>query len=220
MEHSTSDQPTGPTDEPAMLNLDALGGVKAVREAMCVAQVDIGRSGRSMAEAGRGMTLSIAVGDWVLVDDARGNPTIQRVDALVVDDFGPHLRLHNDDDPPPGHVIRLDPFPADADEPDWFHDSIGNRWVGPVGDGTIVVEIFGDELALLQAAVRQAADFPVAHVELFTDTTGDHRWRAVARNGEIVATSGEGYRNAAHARAMAERILPGVGVRDEGADRG
>lgn len=57
MEHSTSDQPTGPTDEPAMLNLDALGGVKAVREAMCVAQVDIGRSGRSMAEAGRGMTL-------------------------------------------------------------------------------------------------------------------------------------------------------------------
>ena len=90
----------------------------------------------------------------------------------------------------PGHVIRLDPFPADAEEPDWFHDSIGNRWVGPVGDGTIVVEIFGDELALLQAAVRQAADFPVAHVELFTDTTGDHRWRAVARNGEIVATSG------------------------------
>jgi len=57
VEHSTSDQPTGPTDEPAMLNLDALGGVKAVREAMCVAQVDIGRSGRSMAEAGRGMTL-------------------------------------------------------------------------------------------------------------------------------------------------------------------
>ena len=68
-------------------------------------------------------------------------------------------------------------------------DPFGNRWVGPV-DGIIVVEIFGDELALLQAAVRQAADFPVAHVELFTDTTGDHRWRAVARNGEIVATSG------------------------------
>jgi len=98
-------------------------------------------------------------------------------------------------------------------------DPFGNRWVGPV-DGIIVVEIFGDELALLQAAVRQAADFPVAHVELFTDTTGDHRWRAVARNGEIVATSGEGYRNASHARAMAERILPGVEIRDEEADRG
>ena len=100
---------------------------------------------------------SIAVGDWVLFRD-RERTIIERVAALVVDDLGPHLRLHNDDDPPPGHVIRLDPFPADADEPDWFHDSIGNRWVGPVGDGTIVVEIFGDELALLQAAVRQAAD--------------------------------------------------------------
>ena len=37
-----------------MLNLGALGGVKAVREAMCVAQVDIGRSGgpwRKLVEA-------------------------------------------------------------------------------------------------------------------------------------------------------------------------
>ena len=44
--------------------------------------------------------------------------------------------------------------------------------------------------------------------------------RVPARNGEIVATSGEGYRNAAHARAMAERILPGVEIRDEETDRG
>jgi len=36
----------------------------------------------------------------------------------------------------------------------------------------------------------------------------------------LVATSGEGYRNASHARAMAERILPGVEIRDEEADRG
>lgn len=214
MEHSTSDQPTGPTDEPAMLNLDALGGVKAVREAMCVAQVDIGRSGRSMAEAGRGMTLSIAVGDWVLVDDARGNPTIQRVAALVVDDLGPHLRLHNDDDPPPGHVIRLDPFPAVADEPDWFRDPIGCRWIGPVGDGTILAEIYDDELALLTAAVRAASGFPVHYVALYVDAAGEHRWRAIAHNGRVIAGSGEGYRNAAHARAMAERILPGVDIRE------
>jgi uncharacterized protein YegP (UPF0339 family) len=64
-----------------------------------------------------------------------------------------------------------------------------------------------------------AEPHPVARVELFTDTTGDHRWRAIARNGEIVATSGKGYRNAAHARAMAERILPGVEIRDEETDR-
>ena len=73
---------------------------------------------------------------------------------------------------------------------------------------------------IFAATYEPAEPHPVAHVELFTDPTGDHRWRAIARNGEIVATSGEGYRNAAHARAMAERILPGVGVRDEGADRG
>ena len=73
----------------------------------------------------------------------------------------------------------------------------------------------------LRAALAVSSSLaPVAHVELFTDTTGDHRWRAVARNGEIVATSGEGYRNASHARAMAERILPGVEIRDEEADRG
>lgn len=99
-------------------------------------------------------------------------------------------------------------------------DPIGNRWVGPVGDGTIVVEIFGDELESLVAAVRQAAGFPVAHVELFTDAAGDHRWRAIARNGRVIAGSGEGYRNAAHAQAMAERMLPGVEIRDEEADRG
>ena len=166
----------------------------------------------------------IAPGDWVLVDDARGNPTIQRVDALVVDDFGPRLRCRRLTSPP-CHVIRLDPFPADADEPDWFRDQIGGRWIGrrwigPVGDGTILAQLYDDELALLQAAAREAADFPVAHVELFTDPTGDHRWRAIARNGEIVATSGEGYRNASHARTMAERILPGVEIRDEEADRG
>ena len=73
---------------------------------------------------------------------------------------------------------------------------------------------------IFEQTYEPAEPHPVARVELFTDTTGDHRWRAVARNGEIVATSGEGYRNAAHARAMAERILPGVEIRDEEADRG
>lgn len=155
---------------------------------------------------------SIAVGDWVLFRD-RERTIIERVAALVVDDLGPHLRLHNDDDPPPGHVIRLDPFPADADEPDWFRDPIGCRWIGPVGDGTILAEIYDDELALLTAAVRAASGFPVHYVALFTDAAGQHRWRAVARNGEPVA-SGEGYENASHARSMAERLFPGVDIRE------
>lgn len=67
---------------------------------------------------------------------------------------------------------------------------------------------------IFEQTYELAEPHPVARVELFTDTTGDHRWRAIARNGEIVATCGEGYRNAAHARAMAERILPGVDIRE------
>lgn len=51
-----------------------------------------------------------------------------------------------------------------------------------------------------------------------TTDTEPTRWRK--KPVEIVATSGEGYRNASHARAMAERILPGVEIRDEEADRG
>ena len=73
---------------------------------------------------------------------------------------------------------------------------------------------------IFEQTYEPAEPHPVARVELFTDFIGDHCWWAIARNGEIVATSGKGYRNAAHARAMAERILPGVEIRDEETDRG
>lgn len=31
------------------------------------------------------------------------------------------------------------------------------------------------------------------HVERYEDEAGEHRWRIVAGNGEIIATSSEGY---------------------------
>jgi len=158
---------------------------------------------------------ALTEGDWVLTYDLRGRIVIERVNELAYDDGAPFLALANGDDPSPSEVTKVVPYPADAEEPDWFHDSVGGRWVGPVGDGTITVEIFGDELASLLAAVREAADFPVDHVQLFTDAAGEHRWRAIARNGQVVAGSGEGYRNASHARTMAERLFPGVEIRDE-----
>lgn len=158
----------------------------------------------------------IAEGDWVLTHDPRGATIVERVTELAHDEGGPFLALANGDDPSPSDVARVDPYPADADEPDWFHDPVDNRWIGPVGDGTIVVEIFGDELESLLAAVREAADFPVHYVALLVDDAGEHRWRAVARNGEIVATSGEGYRNASDCLAMAERMFTGVEIRTEG----
>lgn len=33
------------------------------------------------------------------------------------------------------------------------------------------------------------------HVEFYVDTASEHRWRAIAGNGEIIATSAEGYQN-------------------------
>ena len=98
----------------------------------------------------------------------------------------------------------------------------GVMWAQP-GDWIIrgvAGEFYPCKPDIFAATYEPAEPHPVDHVELFTDTTGDHRWRAIARNGEIVATCGEGYRNAAHARAMAERILPGVEIRDEETNRG
>ena len=86
----------------------------------------------------------IAEGDWVVFRD-RERTIIERVvEVALADGPVPFLLLANDDDVSPSDVARVEPYPAEADEPDWYHDPIGNRWVGPVGDGTIVVEIFGD----------------------------------------------------------------------------
>lgn len=46
---------------------------------------------------------------------------------------------------------------------------------------------------------------PGDRVEVFTDEAGEHRWRRVAGNNEIVADSGEGYSSKAAAVAAAER---------------
>lgn len=43
-------------------------------------------------------------------------------------------------------------------------------------------------------------------VTVYRDTQGDWRWRRTATNGRTVATSGEGYRNQAHAEKMARKI--------------
>jgi len=105
--------------------------------------------------------------------------------------------------------------------PGLMRDALIDAW-GDLGDQRAnIVEMIERHLKpdIFEQTYEPAEPHPVARVELFTDPTGDHRWRAIARNGEIVATSGEGYRNAAHARAMAERILPGVEIRDEETDR-
>ena len=41
------------------------------------------------------------------------------------------------------------------------------------------------------------------HVKVFKDDAGEWRWTAYDRNGQAVATCGEGYVNKAHASDMA-----------------
>jgi hypothetical protein len=101
---------------------------------------------------------ALTEGDWVLTYDLRGRIVIERVNELAYDDGAPFLALANGDDPSPSETTKVVPYPAGAEEPDWFHDPIGGRWVGPVGDGTVFVEIFADELASLTAAVAEATE--------------------------------------------------------------
>jgi uncharacterized protein YegP (UPF0339 family) len=42
-------------------------------------------------------------------------------------------------------------------------------------------------------------------IEVFRDEAGEWRWRKVARNGEIIATSGESYTRRWSARRAARR---------------
>jgi uncharacterized protein YegP (UPF0339 family) len=42
--------------------------------------------------------------------------------------------------------------------------------------------------------------------EVYQDSLGEWRWRARARNGEVIADSGEGYVSRSHAVEMAEDV--------------
>jgi uncharacterized protein len=54
---------------------------------------------------------------------------------------------------------------------------------------------------------------------VFRDDAGEWRWRLVAGNGEVIATSGEGYVNRAHALEMAHRMSSDVEIDDPDAAR-
>ena len=47
------------------------------------------------------------------------------------------------------------------------------------------------------------------HFELFRDGTGDWRWRLKARNGRVIAVSGEGYQNKADAEGAIDLVRAG-----------
>jgi len=55
-------------------------------------------------------------------------------------------------------------------------------------------------------------------VHVFRDADRDWRWNVRAANGNIIADSGEGYRNLAHAKQMAEQLFPGAELEVEESD--
>ena len=50
--------------------------------------------------------------------------------------------------------------------------------------------------------------------ELYEDDDGEWRWRAKSSNGQIVASSGEGYQNHADALKAVESLFPAVKIED------
>jgi uncharacterized protein YegP (UPF0339 family) len=57
-----------------------------------------------------------------------------------------------------------------------------------------------------------AAGRKPARVEVYRDRTHKYRWRAIARNGEEVARSEQGYVRRGYCRGRAEVLNPGVPV--------
>lgn len=50
------------------------------------------------------------------------------------------------------------------------------------------------------------------NVEIYRDEKGEHRWRRRAENGQVIATSGEGYVRHIDALEIVERQYPDIPI--------
>lgn len=53
------------------------------------------------------------------------------------------------------------------------------------------------------------------HVDVYKDRNQEWRWRRQAGNGEVIATSGEGYKRRSHAIEMAVHLNPEIPLKVE-----
>lgn len=156
----------------------------------------------------------IELGDWVFVDTGFGL-SIERVEKLDRTEAGtPFVVLDSGDDYVASVVEKLVPHPAE--DPQWFRAP--NRWVAPVGDGSVIVELYDDELASLPGYV--GTDRPL-RVEVWETSRVDAGpdgslrvpkfwWRARHEsNGEIVA-QGEGYSDPRPRDHMVRFLFPDI----------
>ena len=51
-------------------------------------------------------------------------------------------------------------------------------------------------------------------IEVYRDKAGEHRWRHIAANGEILSDSSEGYVRRDDCVEMAERVSPGIPIHE------
>ncbi len=67
--------------------------------------------------------------------------------------------------------------------------------------------------AAAHAAATTAPDTRSLKFELYQDRTNQHRWRLKATNGQIIATSGQGYKDKRDAKNAIERIKSDAATR-------
>ena len=60
------------------------------------------------------------------------------------------------------------------------------------------------------ASVQKAAANPKANFELYEDAKKEHRWRLKAANGQVIASSSEGYKAKADAEKAVDSVKAGA----------
>ena len=60
------------------------------------------------------------------------------------------------------------------------------------------------------ASVQKAAGSPKANFELYEDAKKEHRWRLKAANGQVIASSSEGYKDKADATKAVDSVKAGA----------
>lgn len=58
----------------------------------------------------------------------------------------------------------------------------------------------------------EVAPLIVNEIHVYRDRSGEWRWRALAGNNKIVATSGEGYNNRMYCHKVARALYPTVSI--------
>lgn len=159
----------------------------------------------------------ITEGVWVFDED---HERIFRVDEIREDvEEGNEVAGDGHDGADPECCAVVVPHPAE--NPEWFRDETGERWVAEVGDASVVSVVYDDELAShpwvvgprpLRVEVYETRRAIESEPDDFVHIVIEHRWRVVhTSNGEIMA-QGEGYADRRDRDHAVHVLFPDVDV--------